>query len=261
MTDVETNGHWGRTLSWGALALSAGGLTAALIAAAGSGAGVWQFETGFSILRFAFFSAVAGGLLAIIAFFVARRDKVRTGAINLITMVIALSFGAYLMSQISTARQVPAIHDVTTNLVDVPQFRTLKVRDDNLANIPDGGLPELAALDPESRWKAIHRKSYGDLSALHLPLSVAETVKLAEALVQARGWQVARVNAQDGIVEATATSFFFRFKDDVVLRIRADPARLGGSVVDMRSVSRVGTSDIGINAQRIRTFLADLAKA
>ena len=261
MTDIETKGNWGRPLSWGALALSAGGLTAALIAAAGSGAGAWPFGIGFAILRYAFFAAIAGGLLAIIAFIVARRGKVRTGAVNLIAIVIALAFGAYLMSQIATARQVPAIHDATTDLVDVPQFGTLQVRADNLDNIPDDGRPELATLDPESRWKAIHRKSYGDLRELRLPLSVAETVKRAEALVQARGWQVARVNARDGIVEATATSFFFRFKDDVVVRIRADPARPGGSVVDMRSVSRVGTSDIGINAQRIRAFLTDLAKA
>jgi uncharacterized protein (DUF1499 family) len=54
---------------------------------------------------------------------------------------------------------------------------------------------------------------------------------------------------------------FFRFKDDVVVRVRADPARPGGSIVDMRSISRVGGSDVGVNAARIRSFLVDLAKA
>ena len=259
MTDINASSNWGRRLSWWAIALSAGGLAAALVAAVGSGAGAWPFGTGFAILRYAFFAAVAGGLLAIVAFFVARRGKVRTGWLNLVAVVIALAFGAYLISQIATARRVPAIHDVTTNLVEVPQFGTLQVRADNLENIPDDGRPELAALDPESRWKAIHRKSYGDLRALRLPLSVADTMKRAEALVRARGWHVARVDTRAGIVEATATTFFFRFKDDVVLRVRADPARSGGSVVDMRSISRVGTSDIGVNAQRIRAFLTDLS--
>lgn len=261
MTDANSSGNWGRRLSWWAIALSAGGLAAALVAALGSGAGAWPFGTGFIILRYAFFAAIAGGLMAVIAFFVARRGNVRSGWLNLIAVFIAVAFGGYLTSQIATARQVPAIHDVTTNLVEVPQFGTLNVRADNFENIPDEGRPELAALDPGSRWKAIHHKSYGDLRALRLPLSVADTMKRAEALVLARGWKVARVDARAGIVEATATTFFFRFKDDVVIRIRADSALPGGSVVDMRSVSRVGTSDLGVNAKRIRAFLADLSAA
>ena len=60
------------------------------------------------------------------------------------------------------------------------------------------------------------------------------------------------------MLEATDTTLFFRFKDDVVVRIRPDPARAGGSIVDMRSISRVGVSDVGVNAKRIRDFLRDL---
>ena len=261
MTDTTARGNWGRRLSWAALALSVGGLAVALVAAVGSGAGAWSFMTGFGILRYAFFAAIAGGLLAIIAFFMARRGGLHTGRLNLIALIIALAFGGYLMSQIATARQVPAIHDATTDLADIPQFGTLKVRSDNLEKIPDLDRPELAALDPESRWKAIHREAYGDLRGLRLPLDVADTMKRAEALVKARGWQIARTDRQDGIIEATATTFFFRFKDDVVVRVRRDPARPGGAIVDMRSISRVGQSDIGVNAQRIRSFLADLRTA
>ena len=257
MTDTTARGNWGRRLSWAALALSVGGLAAALIAAVGSGGGAWSFMTGFGILRYAFFAAIAGGLLAIIAFFMARRGGLHTGRLNLLALLIAVAFGGYLMSQIATARQVPAIHDATTDLVDVPQFAALTVRADNLENIPDDG----TALDPESRWKAIHRKSYGDLRALRLPLTVVEATTRAEALAKARGWQIARADRQAGIVEATATTMFFRFKDDVVIRIRPDPTRPGGSIVDMRSISRVGQSDIGVNAQRIRSFLADLQAA
>jgi uncharacterized protein (DUF1499 family) len=67
------------------------------------------------------------------------------------------------------------------------------------------------------------------------------------------------VDRNAGIVEATATSTFFRFKDDVVIRVRPDPSGGGGSHVHMRSISRVGGSDLGMNAKRIRSFLADLA--
>jgi len=260
-TETPRTGNWGRRLSWIALALSVGGLAAALIAAAGSGAGTWPFRTGFGILRYAFYAAIAGGVLAVVAFVVARRSGVRTGWLNLVAFVIAAAFGAYLMSHIATARSVPAIHDVATDLVDMPQFATLTVRADNLEDIPDSGRPELAALDPESRWKVIHSEAYGDLRGLRLPLSAADTMQRAEALVRARGWEVARVDRDGGIVEATATTLFFRFKDDVVVRVRPDPARPDGSIVDMRSISRVGGSDVGVNAARIRKFLADLRTA
>ena len=260
-SDAARQGGWGRRLSWVALALSLGGLAAALIAAAGSGAGAWSFRIGFTILRYAFYAAIVGGLLAIVAFVMARRGGVRTGRLNLVAFVIAAAFGAYLMSHIATARSVPAIHDVTTDLVDVPQFRVLPVRADNLENIPDDGRPDLAALDPEKRWSAIHREAYGDLRSLRLAVSPAEAVQRAEALIRARGWRVARVDRQAGTIEATATTLFFRFKDDVVVRVRADPARPDGSIVDMRSISRVGGSDVGVNAARIRAFLADLQAA
>ena len=88
--------------------------------------------------------------MAIIAFFVARRSGVRTGRMNLVALVIAVAFGAYLVSHIVTAKSVPAIHDATTDLVDVPQFAALTVRADNLEDIPDNGRPELAALDPKA---------------------------------------------------------------------------------------------------------------
>lgn len=258
MNGTTGTGDWGRRLSWVALALSFGGLAAALVSAAGSGAELWTFRIGFTILRYAFYAAIAGGVLAIIAFVMARRSGARTGRLNLVALVIAASFVAYLMSHVATARSVPAIHDATTDLVDVPQFATLTVRTDNLEDIPDDGRPELAALDPENRWKAIHRDAYGDLRAIRLPQPPAVVVQRAEALVRESGWEIARVDREAGIVEATATTLFFRFKDDVVVRVRPDPARPGGSIVDMRSISRVGGSDIGVNAARIREFLAEL---
>lgn len=258
MTVTTGKGDWGRRLSWAALALAVGGLAAALIAAVGTGAEAWTFRTGFSILRYAFYAAVAGGLLAIVAFFVSRRSGVRTGRLNNVAILVAAAFAAYLMSHIATARSVPAIHDATTDLADVPQFAALTVRADNLEDIPDDGRPELAALDPENRWKAIHREAYGGLRSINLPLTVPVATQRAEALVRTRGWAVARVDRQAGIVEATATTLFFRFKDDVVVRVRPDPERPGGSIVDMRSISRVGGSDVGVNAARIKAFLADL---
>lgn len=258
MTDANTRGDWARRLTWLALILSLGGVAAALVAAVGSGAGAWTFRTGFTVLRYAFFAAVAGGVVAIVAFGVGRRAGVPTGRLNLLAVAAALLFAAYLIPLVSTARSVPAIHDATTDLADPPRFAALAVRADNLDKVPDQGRAELAALDPESRWKALHREAYGDLRPLRMTLGVADTMQRAEALARKRGWAIATVDRASGTIEATATTFFFRFKDDVAIRVTSDPANTAGAIVDMRSISRVGGSDVGVNAARIRAFLADL---
>jgi len=255
-------GSWARGLTWLALALSAGGLIAALIGAIGSGQGAWDFRTGFGFLRYALYVAIGGGLLAIVAWIVARRSRAQgLGKFNLLAIAITLTFVAYLGSHIATARSVPAIHDVTTNLDDMPQFTVLKVRADNLEKIPDNDDPRLRALDPESRWKAIHREGYADLRSVRVPWSVEETIRRAEAVARERGWEIAKADPRAGILEATDTTLFFRFKDDVVLRARPYAEAKGGTQVDMRSISRVGGSDVGVNAERIRSFLRDLQQS
>jgi uncharacterized protein (DUF1499 family) len=236
-------------------------VTAALVAAIGTGFGMWAYGAGLGLLRYALFAAIAGGLLAIVALILSRRSGGRAARLNLVSLAISILFTVYLGNQIATARSVPAIHDVTTNLDDLPTFSVLTVRPDNLDKVPDQGLPELAALDPESRWKALHRDAYGDLRPLRVAQPPADVVRQVERLARARGWDIASVEVEGGRVEATATTLFFRFKDDVVVRVRADPDRPGGSTVDMRSISRVGVSDVGVNAKRIQDFLDDLAKA
>jgi uncharacterized protein (DUF1499 family) len=260
MTEGKAKAGWGKRLSLLALALSLGGVAAALVAAVGTGAGWWDYGAGLGVLRYALLAAAAGGLLSIVAWFVSRRSGVRTGWLNGLALVTALLFVAYLGNMIVTARSLPMIHDATTNLEDVPQFSRLTLRADYLAKVPDEGKAELAALSPEERWKALHRRAYPDLRPLRLAAPPERVLKQAEQLARDRGWNVAAVDPTGGTLEATATTLFFRFKDDVVVRVRPDPASPGGSIVDMRSISRVGLSDLGVNARRVRAFLSDLEK-
>jgi hypothetical protein len=255
---TRNRSKWLKMLSIAAALLSLGGVAGALIAAVGSGSGIWHFAFGFTILRCAFFAAVAGGVLALIGIVAGLVRRNGPGKLNALSFVAALLFSVYLLQMVATARSVPAIHDAATNLEELPTFTTLTVRSDNLEDIPDEGRPELARLNPESRWKALHRRAYGDLLTLQVAGSVPETTRRAADLARSRGWDIAKVDPEAGIVEATATSFFFRFKDDVVVRIRAHPQSKGALLVDMRSISRVGGSDVGMNAKRIRKFLADL---
>jgi len=254
-------GPWARRLTWLALMLSIGGVSAALVSAWGTGGGAWHFRTGFTILRYAFFAAIAGGLLAIVALAMSQRARVpglRTR--NVLALAIALLFVGYLGRQIYTARTLPAIHDVSTDLEDLPQPRALQVREDNLEKVPDMDRADLKALEPEERWKAIHREAYGDLKPIRVPWTVEETIGKAQALADKRGWQIAHVDPARGALEATETTRFFRFKDDVVLRARK-AADGKGTIVDMRSISRVGGSDVGVNAKRVREFLKDLRQS
>ena len=250
---AESNRDWTRLVTRAALILGFGAVAAALVAAIGSAAELWTFRTGLTALRYLFFAAAAGALLGLIGLVMARR-RARLMLANLVALVVALGFVLYLGNLVRIAKSVPAIHDVATDLDDLPQFSRLKVRADNLENIPDEGKPELKALPPEQRWKAIHRAHYGDVRTLRLAAPPGQVAQRAAALARERGWEIAL--AEGDKVEATATSTFFRFKDDVVVRVR--PAPGGGSLVDMRSISRVGGSDVGMNAKRIRAFLSDL---
>jgi uncharacterized protein (DUF1499 family) len=71
------------------------------------------------------------------------------------------------------------------------------------------------------------------------------------------GWEIRETNREQGIIEAVATTRLFKFKDDVTIIISREGA---GTVVNVRSKSRVGKGDLGTNARRIRAFQAELAK-
>ena len=263
MTDQAAMGDkrdMARLVTLGALLLGVGSVAVALVASLGAGRELWHFRGAFGVLRYAFYVAIAGALLGLIGLILARRArKGRLLLANLVALVVALGFLLYLGGLVRQARSVPPIHDVATNLDDLPQFSRLKLRADYLEKVPDLDRPALKALAPEARWKAIHREAYGDIRTLRVAMSVEDTIRRAEALARERGWEIALADPATGALEATATSMFFRFKDDVVLRVR--PAPGGGSLVDMRSISRVGGSDVGMNAKRVREFLADLGRA
>jgi uncharacterized protein (DUF1499 family) len=97
--------------------------------------------------------------------------------------------------------------------------------------------------------------AYPDLGPKMLPYPPG--VAFERVLVAARqmGWEIIDADAAEGRIEASDTTFWFGFVDDVVIRIAPDGE---GSRVDVRSVSRVGRSDVGANAKRIRTFLKKL---
>lgn len=146
------------------------------------------------------------------------------------------------------AGKVPPIHDVTTDMADPPQFSTLDV--DSPVSTGPFSLEE---------WRAFHEGAYSDIRPIVVSASPEEVLARAQALAEDRGWEIAAYDAEAGTLEATATAGYVRFYDDVIIEVT--PVADGSTRVDMRSVSRVGVSDVGYNAARIRDFLADLRNA
>jgi len=102
---------------------------------------------------------------------------------------------------------------------------------------------------------AAQKNGYPDIHPRDVALTPAETFARALAVSKAMDWEIVDADGGKGVIEATATTRWFGFKDDVVIRITPMAT---GSRIDMRSVSRVGRSDVGANAARIRTFFAAL---
>ena len=113
-----------------------------------------------------------------------------------------------------------------------------------------------AGFDSPTTLAKLQLEAYPDIQTLELASDVVSVVALASKVLEERGMEVVNIDAELGIVEAIATTFWFGFKDDVVVRIR--PTRTG-SKVDVRSVSRVGQSDLGANAARISDILTALS--
>jgi len=159
-------------------------------------------------------------------------------------------FGA--LQQQSNIEAHPPIHDVTTDLAEPPAFAALDPLAGDSRGVPARS-EELEAMSEEQRWRTYHAQFYGDLLPLVLDMEPADALAEAEAVARDMGWEIAATAPEDGRIEATATTTWFGFKDDVVIRVRA--LESGGSRLDVRSVSRIGTSDLGTNAERIRTFI------
>jgi hypothetical protein len=245
---------------WGYLVLisGVGALVWGFVAAVGTGWGLWEYTSGLKGVTWAFFLGLGAILIGAVQGWRALKaitPPPRTR--RWVGMLVALIYVGWVGTFLMAALTVPAIHDVSTDLADPPTFQTLVLRTDNLDNIPGADDDKMRGLTPQQRWALVHQKDYGDIRSVRINEPVPMVVAKAERLAKARGWDVAVSLPEEGRLEATETSAFFRFKDDVVLRVR--PSDTGeGSIIDMRSVSRVGTSDLGMNAKRVRSFLADL---
>lgn len=216
-----------------------------------SGLGVrmdfWSFRTGFTIMRWSAFGGLGVIALSLFVGFCVTTGTVKRGlACATIGGLCGILAFAVPASMLSKARSVPRIHDITTDTQNPPRFVDIvPLREKAKArNKIDYGGAKIAAQQ---------KKGYPDIGPLNTASPPRTAFDAALAIAADLGWDIVASNPAEGRIEATDSTFWFGFKDDVVIRITAMG---GGSRIDIRSVSRVGRSDVGANAARIRRFLS-----
>jgi len=162
-------------------------------------------------------------------------------------IIVSLLIIAPMTPHILAAFSVPPIHDITTDTDNPPLFVDILPLRADAPNTADYGGKALAA---------IQKSAYPGIAPLILAVPPSEAFTRVQKIIEARGWTQVAANAVEGRIEATAETKNMHFRDDVVIRITAVGE---GSKIDMRSVSRFGQSDLGVNAKRITEFLKDMA--
>ena len=165
-------------------------------------------------------------------------------------LVIGLLVAAPLGQTILAGAKLPRIHDITTDLSNPPQFDAVAALRSPDANSLDRALPADLAGQQEA--------AYPDLAPLAVEQHPGKVFEAAEDVARKMGWDVVAVTPETGVIEATATTRLMNFKDDIVIRVTETET---GALVDVRSASRVGESDLGANANRIRSFLHELKQS
>jgi len=211
----------------GALLLLASGLGVRL--------GLWTYGMGFALLRYAGYTGIAAGMLALVALFLPQ-GRARWIAALLAALAVGAATAYLPYSFQQRAKSAPRINDITTDTDRPPQFTK---------QLSYGG-PQVAEQQ---------RKAYPDIQPVVLAAGPEVAFARALATAEAMGWDIVDAQPKEGRIEATATTFWFGFTDDVVVRITPVPA---GSRIDVRSKSRVGRGDTGTNAQRVRAYLKRL---
>jgi uncharacterized protein (DUF1499 family) len=170
----------------------------------------------------------------------------RGGTITVVAAAVGFAALAAPVSVIVAAGDKPPINDISTDTANPPAFVAIDatVRGDDVT--PIGYNPAFA---PQQA------RAYPEIRSLPLPVPRDRAFDLAMAAVKS-DWQIIAANRSEGRIEAVETSNWWGFSDDVVIRLTSTPA---GTLVDVRSKSRVGESDLGANARRISAYLDRLA--
>jgi uncharacterized protein (DUF1499 family) len=231
--------------------LATAGFVMELIAGPGFRSGWWGLGVAL-IYLFALggILAILGCGVSIVGAVLGRRFRTSGVVAGATGAVLGLVPALLFYQQAHAARSSPSINDVSTDLQDPPAF---------VAAAGNAFWAGKSMAYPPGVADSV-RRSYPDLGPLVLADSPARTFALVRATATAQpDWVITAADSEAGRLEATATTRWFGFTDDLVIRLRG--RGLDTTVVDMRSKSRVGKGDVGVNAARIRRYFTTLKRA
>ncbi len=210
----------------------------------------------FDLLKFGLLAgaiATAFGVLGLVG-----RLSTGAGSYTSSFLGVILGVGAALLvlNFMQAARAVPPIHDITTDTDNPPAFVAVLSLREGAMNPADYVGDNLVGESGQTVAEAQHQ-AYPNIQPLFLDTEAGFAFTEAISTVQGLGWELVEANTDEGRIEAVATTFWYGFQDDVVIRIKAQPD--GTTRVDVRSKSRVGVSDVGANAARIQAFMDALS--
>ena len=234
-------------MKWSHLALLIALIAAILLLVGGPGARfeIWDMRFGFRLMRFALYTGIAGGVLSLLFLIIPATRKNSTGKL-IIALIISIAVVAVPLQMRSTAQSLPFIHDITTDTDNPPQFVAVLPLREDAPNPPEYAGSKIAEQQLEA---------YPDIRTQQYAETLDVVFEAALQTARDQGWEIVAAESAEGRIEAVDTTFWYGFKDDVVIRIQSDN---GGNRLDVRSKSRVGMSDLGTNANRIRAYLEDL---
>jgi uncharacterized protein (DUF1499 family) len=212
-------------------------------------AGWWHFRFALlTLMPWAAYFGLAALAVSVISLLLGRRWIEWRGVATAVAAFAVGGLIAYVPWHYDQIRQsVPPIHDITTDPDNPPAFvAVVATRAAEGDNPVQYGGPKLAAQQ---------RQAYPDIAPLNLALGRDAAFDQALATAQQMGWTIIATDNAAGRIEACERSRWFGFTDDIVVRVTASGS---GSRIDVRSSSRVGRSDFGVNAARIRAYLAGL---
>ncbi|MGK0500401.1 MAG: hypothetical protein ACJAYG_002051 [Oceanicoccus sp.] len=210
------------------------------VSALGSRFGLWPFTAGMLIMVVSLLGSLI--IQIINAIWLLRKPNADTKSALRLASLYALPPLVIIASIMRGGDGARAgIHNISTDLDTPPQF---------VAAVEQRG-SDSNPLEYTAEVAAIQSEAFPTVSSINSTLSVEQALQQAEKVATELGWDIYALSAPEGRIEAVETTFWFGFKDDIVIRVKADDS---GSQIDLRSVSRVGKGDMGANAKRILAF-------
>lgn len=219
--------------------------------------GISDFRFGFGMLQFvnawALWIAIGTAVIAVGIIAMSLVLKVEGGIkLSGLAFIGALSAGAaYIIPETFRPPEgTPAIHDIATDPYRPLEFVAVAPLRADAPNPVEYGVMEGMTV---RQHIDLQLEAYPDIKPLQFDSSVEDVFNRSMDAIDQLGWEVVFADVNEGRIEATDTTFWFRFKDDIVIEITTDRVN---TILQARSKSRVGRSDVGKNAARLRGFFS-----